>query len=244
MKTIEIYWHQYDANYYLTSPLSLDELGFPPEPLIQTANKKAVYFECPAWKHKAERTFTLRSPIDITIEIDYPNVISPNISPKQFDDWVSGSFHNKNWYSEELVTLQFTIPAFLFWTKQKNVWLEMRASPKSSLKNNFTLVPGWWSISKWPRPTSFALDVIDKTKPIIIKRGDPICEVCFYSDDLNNKIKLIKKIPERNFLDDVMKRLSAKKYIRHLFDNYIFQKQTSSKCPFSFLWSNTPQDKG
>jgi hypothetical protein len=240
MKTLEIFWHQYDSSNYLTSPLSLDGLGFPPEPLMKTANKNALYYECPAWKHKAQRTFIIRSPVDIRLEIDYPTVVAPDLHPKQFEDWISGSFHNENWYSEELITLQFTIPSLLFWTKQKNVWLEMRSHPQTSLKNNFTLVTGWWCVSNWNRPVSFALDVVDEKKPIIIKRGDPIYEVCFYSNNLDDKIKLTKKIPERNFLDEVQKRLTAKKYVKHLFDKYIFQKQTSSKCPFSFLWKNTP----
>ena len=239
MANIEIYWHQYDSNNYLTSSLSLDDLGFPPESIFKNANKESLYYECPAWNHKAKRTFVLRSPIDIELHIDYPNVTSPNLKQEQFSEWILSSFKNENWYSDNLSTLQFQIPAFLFWTKKKNVWFEMRSHPMTSVNNNFVTVPGWWCLSNWTRPTSFAMDVVDINKPIVIKRGDPIGEVCFYTNNFNDSIKLVKKIPDRSMIDEVVKRLRAKKYIKHAFDKLLFKKEIKT-CPFSFFWKKYP----
>lgn len=243
MANVEIYWHQYDSGNYLTSSLSIDGLGFEPEPVIKNANKDAIYYECPAWSHKAKRTFILRCPVDIHLNINYPNVTSPNLNEKQLQDWISRSFRDSRWFSLNLTTLQFSIPGFLFWTKKKNVWFEIRSHAMTSVNNNFVTIPGWWCLSNWTRPTSFALDVVNINKPIIIKRGDPICEVCFYTDDFNDTIKLVKKIPEESMLTEVIKRLRVKRYVKHALDKLLFKKEIKT-CPFSFLWKNTPQDKG
>ena len=48
-KTIKINYHQYDIwEDILTSSLALDFVGFEPETLFQNADKKSVYYQCPA----------------------------------------------------------------------------------------------------------------------------------------------------------------------------------------------------
>ena len=160
---------------------------------------------------------------------------APSPGPRTFGD--------QEWYNENIVTLQFDIPKFLFWTNHKNVWIELKSHSYTASKNNLVSIGGWWNLSEWERPTSFAFDVVDREKKIIIKRGDPIQEVCFHTKSKNDVIKLVKKQPSKKILERTNKILGVKKYVKRLSNDLIF-KETKNKCPFEFLWKMTPQDKG
>jgi len=251
MSIIKIYYHQAentqqtDYEYFSTSPISLDGVGFEPITTFETAYNKSIYYTCPAWSHKAKRTFIIRSPVDLNISIDVENqsIWVKGISQEQFDDWFFPTFANDGWCLKEKVTLQISIPMFMFWTKHKNIWVEQRSHSLTSVNNNFSVINGWFNLSSWIRPISFAFDVVDPSKPIVIKRGDPIYEVSFYSNNLDNKIKLIKKdLPYKTYIQ-MRKNVKLKDFISRISHKFIFKKQ-ESKCPFAFLWNKTPQDKG
>lgn len=249
MKTVKIYYHQFDDANYELSPLDIDGVGYEPESLFSFSKKTAIYYNCPAWSHKSKRTFLIRSPVDIDLSIvkdknGIPGLSSSNMTQQQFNSWVGNStFGEKNWYSEDLVTLQLGIPRFLFWTYEKNVWIEVRPFPLTSLKNNLVSMEGWWNLSEWERSTSFAFDIVDVNKKVQIKRGDPVQEICFHTKRKNDVIKLIKKQPSLNLIKKTNKILNIKNYVKGLSTNFIFNEK-DKKCPFSFLWENTPQDKG
>jgi hypothetical protein len=246
MSVIEIYYHQFDNADYESSPLHLEGVGYEPESLFSISEKKSIYYSCPAWVHKAKRTFLIRSPvnIDLTLLKNGEGLHTDSMTEYQFHSWVGPStFTEKDWYSENLVTLQLGIPKFLFWTKHKNVWLELKPHALTSHKNNLIAIGGWWNLSEWERPTSFAFDLVDRNRKIDIKRGDIIQEVCFHTDNKNDLIKLIKKQPNKTLIERSNKILNIKRYIKGLSNDLIF-KEKESKCPFQFLWKNTPQDKG
>ena len=83
---------------------------------------------------------------------------------------------------------------------------------------------------------------VDKTKPIIIKRGDPLYNIKFHTDDQNDKFDLIY-----TKLDEVEFKKSAKRnyFVQHRnhsegfdYQKIIFEsKNNSGKCPFKFFWN-------
>ena len=80
------------------------------------------------------------------------------------------------------------------------------------------------------------MDVVDYRKPIVIKRGDPLYQISFFSENLDDEYKLVKEEPSVDLLRQVRKRVRAKNYIgRSVHEEQMFKKQTS-KCPFDFLW--------
>jgi len=235
MSNIKINYHQL-VGPDVDSPFSLDGVGFEPELMLNNVSKESVYWRCPAWKHKASRTFILRSPVDLTLTVDLENktLNSPNVTQWQFDKYCNPTFLN-NWCSEEKVTIQLTIPRFMFWTNHKNVWIESRPHFSTPIRNNLTAIPGWYNLSSWTRPLGAAFDVIDPSKPIIINRGDPLLEVCFYSKNLNDGIILKKSYPSKNVKDKMDKISLIKEYVRGVSNTLMFKEQ-KSKCPFDFMW--------
>lgn len=241
MKNTKIYYYQFEGDGYipsmLDSPLSLDGVGFEPTRYIEEVKGNTTYYECPAWQHKAVREFVIRSVRDITLEIDTKNGIinAPNVRPDQFHKYV----HQVR-SLEVSSTLQLPIPMFLFWTKEKNVWVELKPYPLTVL-NNYVTVGGWFNLSQWTRPLSFAVDFIDPKKPVVIKRGDPIYKVCFYKEnDLSRNFMLEKRVPEKDFLIDIQKRIALKDVIPNISKNLLFgiNSKKESKCPFSFLFKD------
>ena len=235
MSLIKINYHQ-TLGEKIDSCFSLDGVGFEPELLLNTVSKDSVYWECPAWKHKASRTFLIKSPVDMTFTIDVENQTlgSTNLNQQQFDEYCGPTFMT-NWCSKEKVTIQLSTPRFLFWTNQKNIWVETRPHFNTVVKNNLTSFSAWFNLSSWTRQISFAFDVVDPSKPIVIKRGDPLFEVCFYSKNLDSGVLLKKSYPPKEVIDKVSKISHVKSYIRNLSKHLMFKEQ-KSKCPFEFLW--------
>ena len=240
--TIDIKYHQYDIIEGIKqTPLSLDCVGFEPEPVFKNFDKDAIYYPCPAWQHKAKRTFIVRSPVDITLKVTPPtdgsreaSIESENLNQLRFDRWVTPTFDSEGWCRKERVTLQLNIPKILFWTKSKNVWVEQKPYSLTAVNNNLIAVSGWFNVSSWTRPLSFAFDVVDTSKPIIIRRGDPMYEVCFHSSNQNDFFKLTKEEPSDPLINLIMKNTFAKSYVSRSMEKEMFKNQ--SKCPFEFLW--------
>ena len=239
MSLIKINYHQI-VGENVNSPFSEDKIGFEPELLVNTVSRKSVYWDCPAWKHKASRTFIIRSPVNMTLNVVHANngnvatLTSPNLTQWQFDEFCSPTFVN-DWCTLEKTTIQLSVPRFLFWTKQKNIWVETRPHFNTIAKNNLTALPAWFNLSAWNRAVGFAFDVVDDKKPIIIKRGDPLMEVCFYSDNLDSGILLKKSQPPQELITGMDKRGLIKEYLRGYAKYFMFKKQ-ESKCPFHHLW--------
>jgi hypothetical protein len=148
-----------------------------------------------------------------------------------------GTTKDKTWIGDGNPTIQINIPTYVFWSKYKNIWIEIRPHAQTASKNNYISIGGWWNISNWTRPTSFGLQVVDVKKPVKISRGDVIFEVCFYSNDMNDEFKLEKKL---EIPSHIMKKISIntslKNFISGISNKFLFGKQSENKCPFAFLF--------
>ena len=70
----------------------------------------------------------------------------------------------------------------------------------------------------------------------IILHDQPLYQISFFSENLDDEYKLVKEEPSVDLLRQVRKRVRAKNYIgRSVHEEQMFKKQTS-KCPFDFLW--------
>jgi len=248
MKAIKVFYQQFEnhlPNNYedvFKFCLSMPNVGLEPTTVFENTDKNSIYYRCPAWAHKAKRTFIIKSPIDVSITVDKENqaLWVNDINQEQFDKWF---FLEDGWCSKKKVTIQIFIPHFIFWTNHKNIWIEQKPYFETAVKNNFIAVGGWFNLSSWTRGLSFAFDVVDPLEKIVIKRGDPLYTVSFYSKNLNDNFKLIKEDIDFQTFNKIHQNISVKSVIEYLSSKLIF-KEEKSKCPFAFLWKNTPQDKG
>ena len=242
MSLIKINYNQFNDSDFFTSPFSLDSVGYDIQSTYSLKNGSDTYSDCPSWKHRSNRTFVVRSPIDLAFTVDRSTETLEcfDIDEEVFKEYFYPTFESPGgWCNDKAVTIQLTIPRFLFWTKHKNVWIEQRPYALAAVRNNLVCVNGWYNLSNWVRPICFAFDIVDHTQPVIIKRGDVLFELCFYGKNLDDGILLNKKeIPEHVF-EKSQKTSKVKKYAKYLSPYLIFKNQTN-KCPFEFLWNKTP----
>lgn len=225
---IKIYYYQFEGDAgpsALQSPLDIDGVGIEPTRYYNEVSSNLPYRKCPAWAHKAKREFTIYAPRDLTLEIDFDNqsISSPNTNLQQYVEPI------QNW--EVTGTFQLHIPKIYLWTDTKNVWVEEKDCGITSRHNNFSLIGGWWNLSEWSRLGSFAFDIVDKTQPVVIKRGDPLYRLAFYKEnDLTASFEMVKATPTLEQISMFEKRVNLKHLIPHLSSKLMFGSRP--KCPF------------
>lgn len=219
------------------SPFGLEDVSFPLQTLKEVTDSDLIYTYCPVWSHKASRTFIVRSPIEFEFSFDN-NALSyaldwPDTNKLPFHDVL---MLDPGWNNTKTPVIQVHHPTLAIWTEHKNIWYEVRPHAPTVSKN-FYAVGGWFNISNWHRTSAFGMHIVDTKNPVKVKRGDPLFEICFYSDNLDDKYRLVKHdtIP-----DDEYKRMistsNVKNYLKG-FTKGLFKKQEESKCPFAFLFN-------
>ena len=132
-------------------------------------DERYVHSKCPVVHHKNNRVFVAHSPVNFEAKVDRNsegNFVTTNREDLlQFD---------ADYFTAPKPVLQLKSPMFMFYTEEDNVWFEFDAHPMTSLSNNFIAVGGWFNLSNWSRASSLAMTVVDETKPVIIKKGDPV----------------------------------------------------------------------
>ena len=198
-------------------------------------DERYVHSKCPVVHHKNNRVFVAHSPVNFEAKVDRNsegNFVTTNREDLlQFDD---------NYFTAPKPVLQLKSPMFMFYTEEDNVWFEFDAHPMTSLSNNFIAVGGWFNLSNWSRASSLAMTVVDETKPVIIKKGDPVCKIRFYpTDNLDDGVVLREQRDPK--LIEKIKSVYAKKQRKGWDDKNwkgkLFSKtEKESKCPVSFLF--------
>ena len=197
-----------------------------------------IYSQCPVVHHKNNRVFIAHSPIDFEATV------------KRTEDktYVTSNAHklldfNDDYFTAEKPVLQLKSPMFLFWTEAKNVWFEFDAHPMTSLTNNFIAVGGWFNLSNWSRTSSLAMTVVDETKPVVIRKGDPVCKIRFYPTDNLDDGVILKEEKNSKVIDKITTRYAKKQKQGWQDKNWkgkLFSKtDEESKCPVSFLFGKT-----
>ena len=196
--------------------------------------KGYVYQQCPAFTHKNERTFVGYSPIELVFSIERTSN-GPLLSIKD-NSMIQFIDIDDQHINSPMPVFQLYIPKFLFWTHDDDVWIEQNDHPMTSLNNNIVGVPAWFNLSNWSRTLSVAFTLVNERKPVIIRKGDPLFRISFYSNNLDDDIILKQEEYSEEYKQsvetDLYARRDVKGYKHKLFD----QTNKVGKCPFSFLF--------
>ena len=205
--------------------------------LVRTSDiieKGYVYQQCPAFTHKNERTFIGYSPIELVFSIERTSN-GPLLSIKD-NSMIQFIDIDDQHINSPMPVFQLYIPKFLFWTHDDDVWIEQNDHPMTSLNNNIVGVPAWFNLSNWSRTLSVAFTLVNERKPVIIRKGDPLFRISFYSNNLDDDIILKQEEYSEEYKQsvetDLYARRDVKGYKHKLFD----QTNKVGKCPFSFLF--------
>ncbi len=198
-------------------------------------DERFVYNKCPVYTHKSSRIFVGISPVDFKLQVmRSPDGVSIVRTTNEF--FLEGDDEHIN---SPRPVIQLKFPKFLFWTHDDDIWFEFNDHPMTSLNNNFIAVGGWFNLSNWSRASSLGITIVNPSKPVIIKKGDPLFRMSFHSSNPDDGIILSQeKDPDK--IDHISQEYNKKQeagLIDGVWATKLFSKtSTSSKCPFSFLF--------
>ena len=205
--------------------------------LVRTSDiieKGYVYQQCPAFTHKNERTFVGYSPIELVFSIERTSN-GPLLSIKD-NSMIQFIDIDDQHINSPMPVFQLYIPKFLFWTHDDDVWIEQNDHPMTSLNNNIVGVPAWFNLSNWSRTLSVAFTIVNERKPVIIRKGDPLFRISFYSNNLDDDIILKQEEYSEEYKQSVETDLYARRDVKGYKHKLFSQTNKVGKCPFSFLF--------
>ena len=210
-------------------------------------DKSYVYTTCPVFNHYSNRSFVVSSPIDFSFSIkrtinstNNELIVDINIDNVDYKDLlVCPSDH----LTSPLPVFQLKFPKFLFWTYDDDVWFNFLDHPMTSYKNNLIAVNGWFNLSNWTRVSSFAFTMVDESKPVTIKKGDPLHRISFIYPNLDDRVvlkqerdpKVISKIFE-SYSEKQDKFLDMKDEDQSWISRLFSKTNSKNKCPVGFLF--------
>jgi len=188
---------------------------------------------CPAWKAWTSNVWTFRQPFDVELQFESStNRLYSNLEQDLFNNYI---YTNNDWLDGPLPVVQLCW-SILFWTDEKNVWIEQIPDPNLS-RVGLELISASFPISVWTRPVVTAFKILDLDKKIILERGTPLCNIRFYSDKNNDKFILEQKDPPQKVIDNLSKDSEVKRWQKNYSWSLINKRlDKQSKCPFSRWW--------
>ncbi len=205
----------------------------------ELVDKSYVYTSCPVFNHYNNRTFVVSSPIDFSFSVKRTinstnNELCVNIDVDNVDH--KGLLYtNSDHLESPLPVFQLKIPRFLFWTYENDMWFNFFDHPMTSYSNNLISVNGWFNLSNWTRVSSFAFTMVDESKPVIIKKGDPLHRLSFIYPNLDDGIVLKEeKDPEK--IAEIKRSYDQKCELRSWKRTLFSKTNSKSKCPVGFLF--------
>jgi hypothetical protein len=203
-------------------------------------NKDRSFLRCPAFLDFYKNVYVIKSPIDYELTIDnFGNVKTKDYDQQFFIETVNveSSKHDKH----PSIVLNFN---YIFYSDTSVLIEQFPAIMEDNeFIRNTRIVAGQFDISKWLRPVNVSFEVLDKTKPIVIKKGDPLCYIRFSTPD-NKKISLVQEEFDDNYYKTSIACTNLKRFIKFnpLKKNYEMAESTMNffrkkrqTCPFSFF---------
>jgi len=205
-KVLKIGWcfnnNQGSAIY--SEPLSMSKL-------ISQRNVLNSVNTCPAALDFNSRVFTILSPYSFRIRAIknkddnydffpvYPETeIMDGLIQKEL------TFQPKSlWRDEKYPILQLALP-YVFFANERTFINQLEPNRFTS-KKNWSLIQGRFDISSWQRPINWAIEWTDLKSDLFIKKGDPLCQIIFESDNPLRKVDL-KYFEKDEYLDNAITR--------------------------------------
>lgn len=258
MKHHEVLWAPTDTYTGIINGELRDErldwpnLGyFDPEPAFKSVVKdrdtSVEYLHCPAVQKYYRNTFTLRCPVDLTLQVVTMPDGQKDLRTLEFDQdfydlHITNRLHQNKFYS--MASLEF---GYVFMSETPLI-MEMVPAMlgTANVTENIRIIPAAFDVSKWYRPVCPAFEIIDDRIPLRFKRGDIICNIRFNTEH--------NVVLNRVAIDDALKNsLTAFAKIKHYVPGNTLEKnyemassfiglikqrlfKPKKQCPFKFLF--------
>jgi hypothetical protein len=212
-KYVEVFWTPVSHQHIV-----MQHLFTAPKPLLGIVNiqrQGARYLKCPAFQETIKNEFVIQAPFDlnITINAEERTVYTDKFGQAFYDAFVT----NRGAHSPPSNPYMVSLPPYYCFYSKDDVSIESKDTSllTSGSSSNVKVIPGGFNISKWVRPIEFAVEVIDPSKPIEMRAGDPLFSLRFITP--NNVPVKLTRVEDGNDLRDMMVACTnVKKYLPHI----------------------------
>ena len=177
---------------------------------------------CPAVHNLSlNRIFSIRSPYTIKLKaikttdnkIDIRGVFpETEVDPSVLPGIVSIE-PRELWIDNNIPILQIKMPYLFF--ADVPVWINQLEAPSQKYIKSWSVIQGRFDIYSWQRSLNFATQWFDIDNDFFIKRGDPIFQISFDTNEASNEFKLKKVILN----ETIKRRISSCEGITKLIKN-------------------------
>jgi hypothetical protein len=182
--------------------------------LLRSQRVDAGVGSCPAAIDFNIRTYTVLSPYTFRLRavkqqdesysfhIVYPEThVSESVLKNEL------SFQPRSlWRDGRFPVLQLVLP-YIF-IANESVYINQIEPSRFNECKPWSLIEGRFDISTWHRPVNWAIEWLDTSKDIVIKRGDPLFQVLFETTNPKNKIKL-KHVERTSVIEKSVKKVEG-----------------------------------
>lgn len=117
--------------------------------------------------------------------------------------------------------------------------MQVTGPQETVFRNNFRTIEGQYPISVWTRSTNLAFQMEDVSRPVVLKRGDPVLYISFFSGRIKDGFVLEMKKPD----PEVLQTKSRAEFLKNLVPGLAWKiiagrnerEVRESKCPFARL---------
>ena len=217
--------------------------------LVEVRGKDDSFITCPAFLEFNKNMFVLRSPVDLTVTMINNKPVFESSQKIVQDAFHLSHINRAKEQPPGALPLLSLIPSYLMYSTD-DVVIELHELYFPKPNKNFNLVPGSFNIGKWIRPLDWTFEIIDPSKPVIIKQGDPLVQVRFITKD-GSKVNFERVNEDEDILSMYRACVTVKHFKPKLslesayklgesFIGWFHKKhhppQNKSKCPFKKIF--------
>ena len=186
---------------------------FQPEKIAEIyKDTKSRFKLCPANTQFLKNFWMIRSPFDVELNVNRKEKTCHINQNQRFFN----TFINMRWNEFEDTDLALCSFNFQYmFVADEPVWIEVYPAFLHGEPKNTRFINGTFDIYNWQRPVDFSFEMLDDTKPVIVKRGQPLFYVRFISKKLNDDFKL-QEIEWTDELLKLYKRCSPQNWVEGL----------------------------
>jgi len=218
---------------------------------IESRGKEDAFTKCPAFLDFHKNMFVMRAPFDYTLRVKDGRVVVESSELGLTASAVKMTMISRDKEQPPGSLPLISAPPFYTFYSKDDVQLEIHELYFTPAGHNFSVIPGAYNIGKWIRPMDWTFEIKDPSKPVIIKRGDPLLQIKFITKDgskvdftrVEESDRLVEVINSCTTLKQFIgagstlnKSYSLSESFIKLFLRNNHPDKKKSKCPFSSMF--------
>lgn len=186
---------------------------------LRKKDERAGVSVCPAVLSQLSNSYTVQAPFTFALRftgsIENPEVRliqdASSIALSKFKPLFTLS-PRSDWLDANYPVFQITTP-YVFRSKENCHMLQRFPRALVGHGYPFRLIEGRFSISKWIRPLSWAVEWIKPEEDIVVKRGDPWFDLQYFANDLDSSFVLRKSDLDDSFQKSLRSSQNITSYV-------------------------------